>query len=172
MERRFAVWLWAIIALGVLLSGVIAALTQGDPYDMESLRLVREALDQGALNVYTFFSHHGVFRWPYPPGFFPWVYASGLVASHGGPSFEFMIRVPTILADAAIAWLVQDFLRWSGRNEATRLAAAALVSLGPSFVVIAGYHGQIDALAILPGVLAVSSGPGAKTPPGQLPPGC
>jgi len=156
VERGFRRTLWGIIGLGVLLSAGIAAVTRGDPYDMESFRLVRDALDQGAVSVYAFFAHRGIFRWPYPPGFFPWIYASGCIATLGGPSFEFLIRVPTILADAGIAWVVQDFLGRSGQSLRTRLWAAALVSLGPSFVVIAGYHGQFDALAILPGVLAVS----------------
>ena len=35
------------------------------------------------------------------------------------------------------------------------LSAAALVALGPPFAVISGYHGQTDAIAILPAVVAV-----------------
>lgn len=156
MTPRLRWWLWGVIGMGMVICGVLAALTKGDPFDMESFRLVRDALGQRPLGVYASFAHQGIDRWPYPPGFFAWIYLSGVVASHGGPSFEFMIRFPTILADGAIAWIVQDFLGWAGRGSRTRLAAAGLVSLGPSFVVIAGYHGQIDALAILPGVLAVS----------------
>lgn len=156
MERRFRSSLGAVLALGVLVSAGIAAATHGDPFDMESFRLVRDALGQGALDVYSSFAHRGIVRWPYPPAFFPWIWASGRAASIGGPSFEFMLRVPVILADAAIAWIVQDFLGRIGRSAQTRLLAAALVSLGPSFVVIAGYHGQFDAVAILPGVAAVS----------------
>jgi hypothetical protein len=156
LERRFRLSLWGILALGVLVSAVTAALTRGDPFDMESFRLVRDAMNRGALNVYAHFAHLGIVRWPYPPAFFPWIWASGRVAALGGPDFQFMLRVPTILADAAIAWVVQDWLGRSGRSPRERLLAAALVSLGPSFVVIAGYHGQFDAVAILPGVLAIS----------------
>lgn len=148
--------LWAILVLGTLISALLAALTHGDPYDMQSFRLVRDALDQGALDVYRSFAHRSIVRWPYPPAFFPWIWAAGRIAAAGGPSFAFMIRVPTILADAAIAWIVQDWLRFSGSSPKLRLLATALVALGPSFIVIAGYHGQFDAVAILPGVLAVS----------------
>jgi hypothetical protein len=155
-KRRFNVQLWALLAASVVLCLAIAALTTGDPYDMESARLVRDALGRGALDVYSIFAQHKLDRWPYPPALFPWIYASGLVARHGGPDFVFMIRVPIVLADVAVAWLVQDFLAWSGRSHRFRLAAAALVALGPSFVVIAGYHGQFDAIAILPGVWATS----------------
>lgn len=156
VERRFRVSLWGLITLGVVVSAGIAVITQGDPYDMESFRLVRDALTQGALDVYAYFAHRGVVRWPYPPAFFPWIWAAGRIAGLGGPSFELMIRVPTILADAAIAWIVQDFLGRSGKSHEIRLLAAGLIAMGPSFVVIAGYHGQFDAVAILPGVLAVS----------------
>jgi hypothetical protein len=148
----------------VALAVVIASLTRGEPFDMESFRLVRDALNRGPLDVYSYFAHRGVTRWPYPPAFFPWIWASGAIAAHGGPSFAFMIRVPTILADAAIAWIVQDWLGRLGRSAGERLLAAALVSLGPSFVVIAGYHGQFDAVAILPGVLAVSLWPRIGSP--------
>lgn len=148
--------LWAVLAAGVLLSGVLASVTRGDPFDMESFRLVRDALNEGPFDVYSVFAHRGIVRWPYPPAFFPWIWAAGRVAAHGGPSFAFMLRLPTIFADAAIAWIVQDSLGRSGRPPRDRLLAAALVALGPSFIVIAGYHGQFDAVAILPGVLAVS----------------
>lgn len=51
--------------------------------------------------------------------------------------------------------MVQAFLGSRGATDRTRLAAAVLVSLGPSFLAISGYHGQIDALAILPAALAL-----------------
>ena len=164
MERRFGFSLWLILALGIALPAGIASVTHGEPFDMESFRLVRDALNQGPLDVYSYFVHRGVTRWPYPPAFFPWIWASGAVAGHGGPSFAFMIRIPTILADAAIAWIVQDWLGRVGRSARERLLAAGLVSLGPSFVVIAGYHGQFDAVAILPGVAAVSLWPRMESP--------
>jgi hypothetical protein len=164
MGRSFRSSLWLILALGAVVAGVTAALTKGDPYDMESFRLVRDALNHGPLDVYTYFAHRSIIRWPYAPAFFPWIWASGAVASAGGPGFAFMIRVPTILADGAIAWIVQDWLGRVGRSPGERLLAAGLVSLGPSFVVIAGYHGQFDAVAILPGVLAVSLWPRMQSP--------
>jgi len=165
VERRFRLSLWGIIGLGVVVATVIAAFSRGDPYDMESFRLVRDALGHGALDVYSTFAHRGVIRWPYPPALFPWIYVAGRAAAFGGPSFEFMVRMPTILADAGIAWIVQDFLGRSGKGPQLRLLAAALVSMGPAFLVIAGYHGQFDALAILPATLAVSLWSRTDAPP-------
>jgi len=154
-DARFARMLWAIIALGVVAATLIALSTAGDPYDMESFRLVRAALDRGPLEPYALFAQQGIVRWPYPPAFFPWISASGALAGHG-LSFAFLVRVPSIAADAAVAWLVQDFLGRRGGSARIRLVAAALVALGPSFLAISGYHGQFDVLAILPGVAAVS----------------
>lgn len=156
LDARFRPLLWGILALGVAAATILALATDGDAYDMESLRLVRTALDRGALEPYASFARQGIVRWPYPPGFFPWIAASGALAGHGLLSFELLVRLPSILADAALAWVVQDFLGHRGANARTRLTAAALIALGPSFLVISGYHGQIDALAILPGVAAVS----------------
>jgi hypothetical protein len=164
VERRSPLLLGVVLALGVVVAAVTAALTPGAPFDMESFRLVRDALAHGPLDVYASFARRGIVRWPYPPAFFPWIWASGWVAAHGGPGFAFMLRVPTILADAAIAWIVQDWLAWKGRGARERLLAAGLVSLGPSFLVIAGYHGQFDAVAILPGVLAVTIWTRSRSP--------
>jgi len=154
-DARFRPMLWGIIALGVAAGTILALSTRGDPYDMESFGLVRAALDHGPLEPYALFAQQGIVRWPYPPAFFPWIWVSGALAGHG-LSFAFFVRVPSILADAALAWLVQDFLGSRGVGARTRLVAAGLVALGPSFLAISGYHGQIDALAILPGVAAVS----------------
>jgi hypothetical protein len=168
MERGFRSSLWLVLGLGVVVSTVLAAITAGEPYDMQSFQLVSDAVERAPLHVYTYFVHHGMFHWPYPPAFLPWIWAAGRVAPHGGPSFAFMIRIPTILADAAIAWIVQDWLGRVGRSGRDRLLAAALIVLGPSFVVIAGYHGQFDAVAILPGVLAISLWPRMGSPPRAL----
>jgi hypothetical protein len=68
---------------------------------------------------------------------------------------SFWFKLPSIVAELSIAWLVQSYLGMRRASDSTRLAAAALVCLGPSFVAISGYEGQIDAVAILPGVAAL-----------------
>jgi Glycosyltransferase family 87 len=156
LSSRFPLHLWGVIGVGSVVGLATALFTDGEPYDMESFRLVSGALHDDPLTVYAEYGQAGRIRWPYPPGFFPWVYLSGTVSGHVDLSFEFLIRLPSIAAVAALAWLVQDFLGRRRAGAGTRLAAAALVSLGPSFLVTCGYHGQIDAVAILPGVLAIS----------------
>lgn len=153
-ERGFRAGLWAILAAGGVLALVIAHVTRGDPFDMESFRLVRRALDAGPLEVYSGFARAGTPRWPYPPAFFPLVFSAGRLAG-GSLPFEFLIRVPSIAADLALAWVVQDYLGLRRSTARVRLGAAALIALGPSFLAISGYHGQFDALAILPAALAL-----------------
>jgi uncharacterized membrane protein len=65
------------------------------------------------------------------------------------------VQLPPIAADLALAWVVQSFLGFKGAAERTRLTAAALVALGPSFIAISGFHGQLDSVAVLPAALAV-----------------
>jgi len=153
VPRRFFLLLAGVVGSGTALALVLAAVTDGDPYDMQSLRLVHGVLHADFLGLY---EHHAVAnRWPYPPGFLPWVSASGWLADATGISFEFIVRLASILANAAIALVVQDFLGRQGAGARSRLIAAGLVCLGPAFLVISGYHGQIDAVAILPAVLAL-----------------
>ena len=123
---------------------------------MGSLRLVRRVLGDDPLGLYSVLDQRGIAgRWPYPPGFLPVVAGSGALADATGTSFETVVRAVPILANAAIALIVQDFLGRRGSSQPARLVATALVALGPSFVIVAGYHGQIDSVAILPAVLAL-----------------
>jgi uncharacterized membrane protein len=95
------------------------------------------------------------FRWPYPPLFLPWILLSGGIENATGVPFSSVVQIPQILADAGITILVYSYLRWRGATERICLISAALIALGPPFVVISGYHGQIDSLAILPAVAAL-----------------
>jgi uncharacterized membrane protein len=116
---------------------------------MDSVRIVDATLRSHLSAVYA------TKRWPYPGGLLPWVLASGGLARATGADISFWFKLPSIAADLSIAWLVQSYLGMRGASERVRLIAAALVCLGPSFVAISGYEGQVDAIAILPGVAAL-----------------
>ena len=140
-------------AAGVAARLVLAFAWYGDPFDQRSFGIVRAALGADVLGVY---ADVGEFRWPYPPAYFVWMLAADGVADLTGLAFHGLVSVPAIAADAGIAWLVQGYLGSRGADERTRLAAAALVLLGPSFAAISGYHGHIDSVAILPAVAALA----------------
>lgn len=146
--------LGVLIAAGIALRLVIALLTHGQPYDMTSVQIVRDDLSDHGFHIYRYVNV-GNWHWPYPPAFFPWIALSGALAGAHTHVFEVLIRLPTILADGALAWVVQEYLRGRGASDASRLAAASVVVLGPVFVAVSGYHGQMDSLAILPCAVAV-----------------
>jgi hypothetical protein len=155
----FRLLLWFLIGVGVVCRILLAFTTEGQPYDLQSYALVNSSLHHDAFGVYhqlDNFSTPPFGRWPYPPGFFIFIVPLAKVASVTGLVFTSVIRVPSIIADAAIAWLVQDFLGRRGFNEFSRLLAVGLVALGPSFIAISGFHGQLDSVAILPAVGAVA----------------
>lgn len=162
----FRVLLWGLIAVGLVGRTVLAFKTYGVAYDIDSQQAVRAALASHPLHVYAIVNHPPLNHWPYPPTFFVWLAASGWLSAHLGLAFHGVIQLPEIVADGAIAWFVQDHLRRREASERLRLAAVALVTLGPSFWIVSGFHAQIDAVAILPAVVALwlweRSPPGAR----------
>lgn len=155
MSRRGRRVLLGLIAGGALARLVVTFATEGAAFDIESLAIVQRSLERDGLEVYSAVNG-GFFRWPYPPGYFPWIEAAEGLHRLTGLPFHGWIQLPSIVADAAIAWLVQDMLGRGGAAERVRLAAAGLVALGPTFFATSGYHGQIDSLAILPAVAALA----------------
>jgi hypothetical protein len=157
VHRHYGRALWLVIGLGVAVRLVLAFTTDGVRYDLEAYRIVGDALLHTPSRVYAIANAHpGYPHWPYPPGYFPFVLLADRGAHLTGLDFFSLVRVPFIFADAAIGWIVQDFLGRRGADHRRRLAAAALVALGPSFVAISGFHGQMDAIAILPAVAALA----------------
>jgi hypothetical protein len=145
--------LWGMIAVGIAVRVVLAWTTRGLPYDVDSFALVRSALGAHPLHLYSIVNPAGAYHWPYPPGFLPLVSLASAVADITG-GFGHLIRMPAILADAALTWLVWRGLE--GRADPRdRLLAAGLVSFGPVFIAISGYATQIDAVAILPALAAL-----------------
>jgi hypothetical protein len=155
LSRRGLGILAGLIVAGLLARLVVAFNSYGVAYDIDSFVAVRDALRTDPLNLYSSVNGHPLLRWPYPPTFLPLVAAAGWMADTFGLAFHGWVQVPQIIADGAIAWLVQHYLGLQGASERLRLAAAALVAIGPSFAVISGYHGQLDAAAILPAAAAL-----------------
>jgi uncharacterized membrane protein len=158
LDQHFGAILAALLLAGLIGRVLFALNTAGVVYDLDSVKIVAALLHSHPGTVYQVANaNHAYPRWPYPPGFFPIIWLCRILADHivVGDGFGTMFRFPTILADIGIAFVVQEFLRLKGASRPRRLAAAALVALGPSFAAISGIHGQIDADAILPVVLAV-----------------
>ena len=164
-RRGLAAWLpvsrilWAMIGVGLVVRVVVAFSTYGVAFDINSYAIVEQQLQSDPLHLYSALvlpiGEIEALRWPYPPGFFAWILVSAGGESSLGLPFHGLVQLPSIVADAALALLVYVYLGWRGRTEGTRLLAAGLIALGPSFMVVSGYHGQVDSIAFLPAVAAL-----------------
>jgi uncharacterized membrane protein len=65
------------------------------------------------------------------------------------------LRLPSILADAGLTFLVIEALERRAVGRRLIVCAASLVAFGPMFLAVSSYQGQIDTLAILPAAAAV-----------------
>ena len=146
-------WVFAAAAIASVAARLVLSFAYyGQPYDQDSFAAVRDAVVGDPFGVY---SATGEFRWPYPPLYFLWIAAADAIQGATDLAFHGLVNCPAIAADVAIAWLAQAFLAARGADALARAAAAALVLLGPVFLAISGYHGQIDSVAILPAVAAL-----------------
>jgi hypothetical protein len=150
--RRPPAALIGLIVAGLVIRLIVDAETTGLPFDIESFRLLRGSLADHGLRVYGFINTPE-FHWPYLSGFFPFVLAADAVA-HVTGGFTHLVRLPAILSDCLLTWVVWTGLAGRATDRA-RLLAAALVALGPVFVTISGYAAQIDSVAILPAAVAL-----------------
>ena len=156
-RRRFAFELLAILAAGALVHAWIVASTPGEYWDIDAIRVAGSFFAHSPLHVYTLNvtrggSYQGVptYVWPYPPAFLPIIAAMHWIAFHGGPTVSHLDRAFMSMTDLSLAFVLQWGLGRMGYSHRRRLAAAALVALGPAFVAVAAVHGQLDAFAWLP----------------------
>lgn len=142
--------LWIVIAAGTAIRLVLGFTTLGEPHDMQSYEIAAAALVDSPLALYSEDA-----RWPYPPAYLLLVVPLRELADVIDVPLHSLVHLPAIAGDAAIAWLVHRFLRGRGAGDRRALAGAALVAFGPSFIVISGFHGQFDSVAVLPALLAL-----------------
>jgi hypothetical protein len=143
LQRFASRWFWLAVALGVVARGLVA--TRGYNYDIESYRIVADILAAGG-NVY-----RGTERYNYGPVWFNILgLLDALPAAHADPTLALRWKVSGLLTlvDLAIALVLR-------RNFGA--LAAVLFMLNPVSIIITGYHGQFDNLAILFGLLGVLS---------------
>jgi hypothetical protein len=69
-------------------------------------------------------------------------------------SFIFLVKVPAVLADLVMAWLVFELVRLR-RPVVEAAVAGVLVVCSPALAVISGFHGNTDPLFLMFAVLSV-----------------
>jgi hypothetical protein len=130
LGRRWV--LWAVIVVGLAARLLVA--TRGHNYDMDSWNIVADITAHGG-NVY---AETG--RYNYGPVWFLVLHALDVVADHRHAVLRYLVAGFLSLADVGICLLL---CRLAGR------LAGMLFFLNPVSILITGFHGQFDNLAIL-----------------------
>jgi len=93
--------------------------------------------------------------YPYPP-LWIWIEAGSEWLSRAtGASFAVLVKLPVLLADLGIVWLLARWspARWSpGRwanDERSAQRASWLFALHPVSILVTGFHGQFDSIMLL-----------------------
>jgi hypothetical protein len=157
MRGRYRWWLAAVLGAGLAVRLVVAwwAAPTGD---LAAFLNAVHALQRWGLH---FYAHANAYdpaspftyrNYSYPPAYLPWLWFSNAAGS--GATFWRLARIPPVLADIALSWIVQWELGKRGAGEGLRLVAAASIVAAPTFFVSSAVEGQIDGVAILPAVIA------------------
>jgi hypothetical protein len=144
--------LWVVVAAGLAIRVALAFVFTGNPGHALIEAVAGQRVRAGAWHaVY----ESGFTSWTYPPLFLGWLAGASWLSDATGLSFHGLAKLGPVLADVGLAFAVYVYLGWRAASERTCLAGASLVMLGPSFIAVSGYHGQIDSVAILPAVLGL-----------------
>jgi hypothetical protein len=128
------------------LAMIVVAGGVGNTFDVGNIALAGHALAHHGVRMYASFDRPD--RWPYPPLYVPLAALANKAAGVLHVSFSTLIRLPDVVADLALALLVEQMVAWRGATATRRLAAAAAVAVGPCVLSVSAVHGQIDVFAI------------------------
>lgn len=134
-------WLWLILVIGTVLRLVMPF--RGHNFDMDSWRIIADIMDQGG-NVY-----FETYRYKYGPIWFHILHALDTLlplSLKTVQALHWKIAFFLTLVDIGIALILFRSLG---------LFVATLFFLNPISIIITGYHGQFDNVAVLLGLLAV-----------------
>ncbi len=143
-----------LLALGLALRLIIAYLLPGSGFRVDIQSFQFWANDLADNGLYGFYDRP--FFHDYTPGYLYVLWAIGSLANlfgTAGPGD--LIKVPPILADIALGYLVWSMSRELGASERASRIAALLVVLNPVTWVDSTIWGQVDSVGLIPLLLAV-----------------
>ncbi len=135
-----------VLALGLALRVIIAYLLPGSGFDtdLSSFRAwAANLFDEG---LYGFYERD--FFHDYTPGYLYVLWLVGAVGSALGGVGD-LIKIPPILTDLGIAWLVWSMVRELGGRDRLALLAAIVVVVNPVFWFDSVVWGQVDSFGVL-----------------------
>src|SRR5688500_5790371 len=143
-----------VLALGLALRLILAYLLPGSGFDadLSSFRFWADNLADNGL--YGFYEHD--FFHDYTPGYLYVLWLVGTVGNALGGIGD-LIKIPPILADLAIGYLVWSMIRELGGRERVALLGALVVVVNPVFWFDNVVWGQVDSVGVVFVLLALRS---------------
>ncbi len=135
-----------VLALGLALRLILAYLLPGSGFDADlgSFRFWASNLAQDGLHGF----YERDFFHDYTPGYLYVLWLVGTVGKALGGIGD-LIKIPPILADVAIAYLVWSMVRELGGRQRLALLAAAVVVVNPIFWFDSVVWGQVDSVGVV-----------------------
>lgn len=133
-----------LVALVVRLIPAVL-LPVGAGYDIESFRLVGEALLNGE-DVYT---SAAVGRHPYLPMQMYWIGSAYYLHLNTAVPFVVLVKLLPVLVDAGITAVIFRTCKQWQMNDRAAVGWALLFALNPIAILVSAYHGQFDSVPVL-----------------------
>ena len=142
----------AVLALGLVFRLIIAQLNPGSGFKVDLQSFQAWAANLGTEGLHGFYERP--FFHDYTPGYLYVLYLVGLVgnAMH---NIGDLIKIPPILADIALGWLVASMVRELGGGRRAALIGAALVVFNPVSWFDSVLWGQVDSFGVVFLILGV-----------------
>src|SRR5206468_9237632 len=139
----------AILALGLVFRLIIALINPGSGFKVDLVSFQYWAGDLAGHGLQGFYERP--FFHDYTPGYLYVLWLVGLVGHAFNPSGGLgdLIKLPPILADVALGWLVWSMAREIGAGRRAALIGAALVVANPVSWFDSVLWGQVDSFGVI-----------------------
>ncbi|HYH92968.1 MAG TPA: glycosyltransferase 87 family protein, partial [Candidatus Saccharimonadales bacterium] len=141
-----------VLALGLVLRLIIAYLLPGSGFEAD-LNAFRYWANDLATNGLGGFYQRDFFH-DYTPGYLYVLWLVGIVGQAVGGVGD-LIKIPPILADLAVGWLVWSMIRELGGRDRVALIGGAVAAFNPIFWFDSVVWGQVDAFGVVFVLLAL-----------------
>ena len=136
----------AVLALGLVFRLIIAQLNAGAGFGVDRASFQGWAIDLARNGLHGFYERPGFHD--YTPGYLYVLYVIGLLGQALGGIGD-LIKIPAILADIALGWLVWSMARELGSGRRAALLGAGLVVANPVTWFDSVLWGQVDSVGVI-----------------------